>query len=236
VNAPVRERVDWIASSIGIEGDVPFDTLVDLVNEQWPQLTRKKCGEVAWGWAAAARPTKEDYVDELNRDLEPVIATDSRLRARADSERNPELHFYPREHESGAWFKITDEYSENLLNHQEPTERGEVVCYIGEGGAVALAQSFGWLPEDYYGPPEADGDGSESSDSSGESDLLESLRDEECTDSDDSNGEEISADDLQDAERSQRGDDGEDSDSDGDGEESIADSLEGVDITGSKER
>jgi hypothetical protein len=157
------------------------------------------------------------------------------------------LHFYPREHESGAWFKITDEYSENLLNHQEPTERGEVVCYLGEGGAVALAQVYGLLPEDYYGPPEADGDGSESSDSSDKSHLPECLRDddetasdsddEECTDSDD----EISVDDLQDAQRAQRGDgedsdgNGEDSDGNGDGEGSIADSLEGVDIAGSKD-
>ena len=236
LNSPVAERVDWIASSINISGDVAFDTLVEIVGEQWPQLTTKKCREVAWGWAAAARPCEEDYPDELDRDLESAIATDSRLRARVEAERNPELHFFPREHESGAWFKITDEYSEHLLNHQEPTERGEVVVYLGEGGAVALAQLFGWLPQDYYGPPEADGDGSESWDSSDKSDLPECLRDDdetasdseddECTDSDD----EISADDLQDAQRAQRG---EDADSNGDGEESIADSLEGVDIPGS---
>jgi hypothetical protein len=198
VNAATGDRVAWLASEVNIQGRVPFDTLVKEVGRHYPQHSDSKCRELAWRWAAVRAPTPSDYPDEAEYSGEMRLdkpVRDFRLRKRAEAENKPSLLTGPRRHENGAWFSIVEAYSDAALNHQEPTERGEVEVYLGEGGARKFAEEFGLLDSDEESESEAkwptdsvpsDGsDGADESDEPGES-------------SDDGGSDEISAEDFDD--------------------------------------
>jgi hypothetical protein len=129
-----------------------------MVGKEYPELSTSKCRDLAWELAAAHKPKISDFPEEIDRNLDEAVKTDAKLQSRA-SEENPDLYYFPRSHSNGAWFVVDEENSDGaLLNHQEPTERGEVSVFLGRGGAVAVAKSFGWLPSDYDTPAGVDDD------------------------------------------------------------------------------
>ncbi|WP_155119449.1 hypothetical protein [Halomicrobium katesii] len=145
VNAAIGDRVAWVSSEVNIQGRVPFDTLVKEVGRQYPQHSDGKCRELAWRWAAMRAPTPEDYPDDDEYSGEyslDKLDPDSELQKRAKDENNPRLHTWPRRHSNGAWFRITEARSDASMNHQEPTERGDVVVYLGVGGARKCAEDM----------------------------------------------------------------------------------------------
>lgn len=185
VSAAIGERVSWLASTVDIEGRVSFSTLVDEVGRQYPQHDRSKCRELAWEWAGRRAPTRSEYPDESEFQGENRLGEmdrDSKLQSRARAEGRPVLHMYPRRHDgTGAWFIISEKRSDAALNHQAPTQRGDVDVYLGAGGATECAADLGLLKpgvapghDEELGvvPPESSdesGDSSESSESSDES-------------------------------------------------------------------
>jgi hypothetical protein len=159
MNTPVGERVAWLASEINIEGRVPFSTLTREVNEKYPEHSSSKVRELAWEWAAVRAPTRDEFPDESEYVGDTHLDTparDARLRNRAEAENEPLLMTCPRRHKNGAWFRISEAYG--AMNHQEPTERGDVDVYLGEGGARTHAEEMGLIESELTDDDSDDGD------------------------------------------------------------------------------
>jgi hypothetical protein len=141
--------VSWLASTVDIEGRVAFSTLVDEVGRQYPQHDHSKCRELAWEWAARRAPTRGEYPAESEYKGESRLdkpERDGKLQSRASAEERRGLFFWPRRHdETGAWFIIDNARSDAALNHQAPTQRGDVHVYLGSSGARECAADMGLL-------------------------------------------------------------------------------------------
>lgn len=198
----IGKRVAWIVGNSGVSGRVPFEAVEQIVKHHYP-YSKSKIREIAWLVCEALAPSASDLPDESEVVEDHKIGppkTDSELREIADKKGIDEAMSYyegPRKHANGAWYTL-DADSKNTVNHQEPTERGDVEVYIGEHGALAFAEDFGFTlvgsdadtntgevsteeseSEAKWPTDSVPSDGGDASDGSGESDGVssEDLRD-----------------------------------------------------------